>query len=255
MNNEAIKPPKSAFRTLLRYELILAKRTPYSIVLGLAFPVILLIIFGSIPALHQKQAALGNMSYFAVSVPVLIGFAATSTAFMSLPTTLVSYREQGILRRMSTTPVPPMWLLAAQVLVNMGVALFGLILLVVVGISAYGLNTPKNMPGFIVGSILTLTSVFAVGLWLAAIARSNTSSKAIGGILFYIVLFFGGLWVPRESMPPTLLTISNWTPLGASVAAIQNSFQGTFPTWQALECLAGYSIIFFYLAVRYFNWE
>src|SRR6266536_3009343 len=44
------------------------------------------------------------------------------------------------------------------------------------------------------------------------------------------LLFFGGLWFPRERMPPVLQHISEWSPLGASVHALQDSMQGTFPS-------------------------
>jgi ABC-2 type transport system permease protein len=48
-------------------------------------------------------------------------------------------------------------------------------------------------------------------------------AQGIGGLLFFALMFFGGIWLPRPMMPDVLLNISNWTPLDASVAAIQNA--------------------------------
>ncbi len=42
---------------------------------------------------------------------------------ISLPAALVSYRDQGILRRLSTTPVPPSWVLAGQLVINSCIAM------------------------------------------------------------------------------------------------------------------------------------
>jgi ABC-2 type transport system permease protein len=69
------------------------------------------------------------------------------------------------------------------------------------------------------------------------------------------LLFFAGLWFPRERMPPVLQHISEWSPLGASVHALQDSMQGTFPSAQSLLVLAGWAVVFGFLAVRFFRWE
>ena len=69
------------------------------------------------------------------------------------------------------------------------------------------------------------------------------------------LMFFGGIWLPRPLMPAILLNIGNWMPLGSSVTAIQNSMQGTLPSLQSILILIAYTVVFGYLAVRYFKWE
>ncbi len=56
-------------------------------------------------------------------------------------------------------------------------------------------------------------------------------------------------------MPGALRGISNFTPLGASVAAIQDSMQGQFPPAAPLLVLAGYALVFAFVARRFFRWE
>ena len=68
-------------------------------------------------------------------------------------------------------------------------------------------------------------------------------------------MFFAGLRAPQQIMPPVLRDISDYTPLGASVQAIQDSVQGTFPPAAALLTMAAYTIMFGYLAARTFRWE
>jgi len=46
-------------------------------------------------------------------------------------------------------------------------------------------------------------------------------ADAIGQLLLYPFLFSAGLYFPRHSMPPVLRQISEWSPLGASVHALQ----------------------------------
>lgn len=49
--------------------------------------------------------------------------------------------------------------------------------------------------------------------------------------------------------------IGDWTPSGAAVHALQDSMLGTFPSAQLLLVLAGWAVMFGFLAVRFFRWE
>jgi ABC-2 type transport system permease protein len=69
------------------------------------------------------------------------------------------------------------------------------------------------------------------------------------------VVFFSGMWLPRELMPGILVGISNFTPFGASAEAMQDSMQGQFPPAEPLLVLAGYALVFGFVAVRFFRWE
>jgi ABC-2 type transport system permease protein len=255
MNNTRIRTPRAAFGKLLLNESRLAWRIPIGIGTGLGLPLALLIVFGSIPALRQGSSDLGGFSYFALSFPILIVLTVLTLSVMLLPRSLIKCRETGILRRLSVTPVPPSWLLAAQIVINLAIVVVGIIILTAAGVAAFSLGLPKNIPGFLLADLLTVTSLFAVGLYIAAIIRSDAVAQAIGAFLFFALMFFGGIWLPRPLMPAVLLNISNWMPLGASVDAIQRSMQGLFPSFQSILVLTAYALVFGYLAVRFFRWE
>ncbi len=246
---------RSAFTKLLQSEAKIAWRLPIGLILGLAAPVFVLVIFGAIPGMNKPEAKLGGLSYFGVYFPILIAFSVAILALISLPTHLATYREQGILRRISTTPLPPTWMLAAQVVINLALAIVALGIIVAVGTSAYGLGVPKQRAGFVLSLLLTVATMFALGLWVSAIARSAAAASGIGQLILYPSLFFAGLWWPREAMTPVFRDIGDWTPLGAAVQAMQSSIRGAFPSAQSLLVMAAYAVLFSFLAVRYFRWE
>ncbi|MBV9849457.1 MAG: ABC transporter permease [Armatimonadetes bacterium] len=255
MSGPSPRPPRAAFGKLLLNEARMAWRVPFGLLLGLGFPLLLLVIFGSSPKLTRPIPGLGGQSYFQASFPVLVGWTILALSCLVLPQTLVRYREMGVLRRLSVTPVPPTWLLAAQVVLNIGLAAVGMALLLIVGRAAFGLALPKDIPGFWLVILLTITALFAIGLCMASVISNSAAARAIGGLFFYAMLFFAGLWVPREMMSMPLREISDWTPLGASMAGIQNAMTGSFPPLQSLLLLAADAVVFGYLAVHYFRWE
>jgi ABC-2 type transport system ATP-binding protein len=248
--------PRPAFGALVASEWRLSRRTPIGLVWGLGLPLLLLAVFGSLPTFNQPQAKFGGLTFFELYQPTLVAMALALLALVALPTALASYRENRTLKRMETTPVPPSWVLGAQLVVNLGIALVGLVVIVVGGSVVFQSHPPTQAPGFLLSVVLAVAAMFAMGLWIAAIARSARAASAVGALLFYPSAFFAGLWVPVQSMAPTLRTISHLTPLGAAVQAMQSSMLlGRVPSAEALLVMAGWTAVCGVASVRLFRWE
>jgi ABC-2 type transport system permease protein len=102
---------------------------------------------------------------------------------------------------------------------------------------------------------LAITGLFPIGLVIAAMARTANGASVIGRLAFFPLMFFAGLWLPRAAMPGVLVDISNYTPLGAAVEAIQDSMLQGFPPAAPLLVLAAYAVVSGFLARRFFRWE
>jgi ABC-2 type transport system permease protein len=246
---------RAAFGKIVLNEARLAWRRPVGLIGGVGLPVLLLVIFGEIPVFREPSASLGGLTPFDIYLPVLSVFGLAMLAMMGLPIPLVTYRELGVLRRLSTTPVPPAWLLAAQGVVQLCVALSGLGVIIGAGVTVFGAAAPKNPGGFALSVALSVAGLFPIGLVVAAIARTANGASVIGRLAFFPMMFFAGLWLPRELMPTVLLDISNYTPLGAAVEAMQNSMLGGSLPVAPLLVLAAYAVVFGFLARRFFRWE
>lgn len=187
-------------------------------------------------------------------LPVIIVFSIAGLGLIVMPQALATYREQGILRRLSTTPVPPAWVLGAQLVVNVFLIVIALLFLLVVSALAFGVAAPKSPAALALAMLFSIAAIFAIGLVVAAISRGATMAQAIGAGLFIPLLFFGSLWLPRAAMPIVLRDVSNLTPLAAA-DAIQSAMQTGFPPVTSLLVLVAYAVVFWSLAVRLFRWE
>jgi ABC-2 type transport system permease protein len=247
--------PRSAFGKLLTAEAKFQWRVPYGLVFALGVPVMLVMIFGLIPSANTPEESMDGLTVFGVFFPSLLTFAIAILALIFLPTHLADYRQQGILRRLGTTPVPRAWMLAAQVAVNLALAVAALAVLVLAGTVGFGLGAPRHPGGFVLALVLSIAALFAIGLWIAAVARTQNAAQGIGQLLWWPMLFFGGMLFPRPAMPTILREIAEWSPSGAAVRAIEDSMFNGFPSAQLLLVLAGWALAFGFLAVRFFRWE
>jgi ABC-2 type transport system permease protein len=246
---------RAAFGQVVLNETRLTWRRPVGLIAGVALPLLLLIIFGNLTPFKQHLAAFGGGTIFDAYVPILTAFALAMLALLGLPLALANYRELGVLRRLSTTPVPPSWVLAAQAVVQGCIAVTTVIVIMVVSMVAFGVPAPKSPAGLVVSVLVAIAGLAGIGLLIAAVAKTSTGASVIGRVAFFPLMFFAGLWLPRAEMPTVLFDISNYTPLGAAVQAIQASMQTGFPPAAPLLVLAGYGVVFGYLARRFFRWE
>lgn len=248
-------PTSGPGRILLRTELRLFLREPVTLFWGIAFPVILLAIVGAVPSSREPEADFGGLRFVDVYLPVMLAFVLAMLSLSALPSLLAGYREQGVLRRLSTTPVPPSRVLAAQLAIHAGVAVLAMALLLVVGRVAFDVALPQQPLGFLIAVVLATTSVLAIGLFAAALAPTTKIANGIGMLLFFPMMFFAGLWLPRDAMPSSLAQISDATPLGAAVQALQDSTQGDWPSLLHLGVMAAWAIALGVAATRLFRWE
>jgi ABC-2 type transport system permease protein len=230
-------------------------RDPTGWFFALAFPPLLLVILGSVPAFREPDAGLGGLRVIDLYVPILVGFVLAMLAISVFPNYLATYREKGILRRLSVTPVQPSRLLQAQLAMGLAMALGAVVLVMGIGAVVFGTALPAQPLGFLVAVGLAAGALYAVGLLVAAVAPTGKAAAGIGTVLWLPIMFFAGLWVPREAMPDTLNRIGDFTPLGAGVQAMQDAWNGSWPDSLHLAVMAAFAIGASLAAARLFRWE
>jgi ABC-2 type transport system permease protein len=245
----------AAFGNMVLNEARLAWRQPAGMIAGAGIALLLLVIFGEIPVFRKPSPSLGGYSPFDIYIPILMSFSIAMIAFTYLPGPLVSYRELGILRRLSTTPVPVYWVLAAQIVVQTCFMVVTLALVVIVSIVFFGISAPMSPAGMVLALALCMAALFAIGLTIAALARTSGAARGLMAAALYPMMFFSGLYYPVQLMPAVIQDISNYTPLGAAVQAISDSWVGQFPPAQPLLVLVAYALVFGFVAKRFFRWE
>ncbi len=239
---------------LLKVQAKLSFREPYALGLGVGLPTILLIVFGAISNQVPGNVAGSGLTVIDLYVPTLMVISFIAIA-ISLPNTLVRDREIGWLRRISTTPAHPSRLLAAQLILDLVLAAVAIIILIAGGTAIFGAPLTVNIPYFILSLILAIAEIFSLGLIVASLAPTQTIASAVGGVLFFGLLFLSGLWIQPIQAGGVLKEIMWYSPSGAAVRAILYSVFHATPPVPTLLTLAGYAVLFGYVAVRYFRWE
>ncbi|MDF2709663.1 MAG: transporter permease [Nonomuraea muscovyensis] len=243
-------------KKLLLVETKLYLRDGGTVVFSLVLPVLLLLVIGSIPAMSQPDPAFGGERLIDTQLPAMMTLLALLTlAFTVLPAVLTTYREQGVLRRMSTTPVHPGRMLATQLLINLALGTVAVVLLVVSGRLVLGTSMPRQPVGFVLVFLLGTAALLAMGLVIAALARTGKAAPLVGTSVMFPLMFVAGMWFPREVMPDALRAVSDFSVAGPFAQALRDTWAGGWPEPLHLGVMVGGLVLFGGLAVRLFRWE
>src|SRR5947208_13235434 len=208
------------FAEVLKVEGKLALREPTGLAIGSGFPIILLVVFGLIGKAVPGNVAGTGLTVLDIYVPIIMVVGLISLGISSLPVTLVRYREMGWLRRVSTTPTPPSRLLAAQLTLNLLLALATILIVIFGSELVFGATFDVGIPYFVLSIVLSISVMFSLGLVVAALAPSQTIASGLSGGLFFLSLFLSGLWIQPATVGGPLATIIYFSLFGAASQAL-----------------------------------
>lgn len=245
---------RGPFAELLMVEGRLALRAPYGLGAGIVFPAVLLLLFGEIGIAVPGNVGNSGFTVLELYIPTIIVIAFTGIAVAALPIPLVRDRETGWLRRVSTTPVGPSRVLAAQLVLNLVFALVGIVVVLLGSVVVFGTTLSAGIY-FVISTALAIVEIFLLGLVVAATAPSQTAQSALSGVLMFAMMFLSGLWVQPAQVGGPLQTIMYYSPSGAAARAMLDSVFGITPPLTAIATMVVYAVIFAGVAIRYFRWE
>ncbi len=231
-------------------------REPIGVFFTLAFPVLLLFLFGSIYG-NVPTDLFGGRGTIDVSVPAYTAMIIGTAGLMSLPISISSYREKGILRRFRATPLRAEAILIAQMLVVFSVTVLGMAVLVIAGRLVYGLRFQGNALSVALAFALGCLSFYALGFLLAGLLPTARSTQIVAMALFYPMLFLSGAGLPRELLPEGIRRFSLVLPLTHVTTLLRGMWSGEpwSAHWLEVGVLLAILLVGTLLSARVFRWE
>lgn len=231
-------------------------REPVGAFFTLVFPLMMLLLFGSIYG-NTPTPMFNGYGTIDISVPAYTGMIIATTGLMGLTITMATYRENGILRRLQTTPISPLVVLAAQVIVLFLMTALGMVLLIIAGKLVYHMRFEGNALNVLVGFILGSFSFFALGFILAGVMPTARTAQVVGMVLLYPMLFLSGAGFPRELLPEAIKKVSSFLPLTYVVNLLRGLWIGE--TWSQhtteVFVLLAIIVVGVLISIKTFRWE
>ena len=231
-------------------------REPMATFFTIAFAPLMLVLFGLIYG-NEPDPDLGGQGAMDVTVPAYIALVIVSVGLIAVPIQTSTYRELGILRRYRATPMRPLTFLIADVAAYYLMTLTGTVLLIAVGMAAFGVRMEGSLLAVLAGFTLSALAFFALGYLVASVAPSARVAQTAGMLLAYPMMFLSGASLPLELLPPGLRTLADFIPLTYVVKLMRGLWYGE--PWADLRfdvlVLSVVLVAATALSVRFFRWQ
>jgi len=244
------------FPQMVWINLKLYLREPIAAFTTLAFPPLLVVIFGAMYG-NQPTPMFGGFGSMDVTMPAYTGLILASVGFLGVPIIISGYRESGVLRRFRATPMQPLTYILADVVTNLFMVLLGMVALVAVGWLLYRVRFEGEVFAVLAAVILSGLALFAVGYVIGSLAPSVRTALVIGMVVFYPMTFLSGAAIPLEVLPETIQRVAQFLPLTYAVRLLRGLWLGGAWSDYLLEAvvLGGVLAVSALLAARLFRWE
>ena len=171
---------------------------------------------------------------------------------------LVAMRVQGVLKRLSATPLPRLTLLASYVSFRLTIALFQTALCVLIGRYAFAVAMVGSWWAFAGWIFLGTLTFLSIGFFMAAVSRNEESCIAIGNIVNLPMILLSGTFFPVNHLSRVFDYILPFVPLNYLSDALRVTMVDAIPLHRPLTdalVLAGWIVAMTALAVRFFSWD
>lgn len=207
--------------------------------------------------LQEEPTSTRHISYLDFLVPGILGMGVMSYSIMGVATSLVTYHEKRILRRIQVTPLPVAAFVIAQVgaFLVISVLQTGVILGtgVLVGAHLSG-NFVWAIPITLMGNIVFLN----LGIVVAAASKTVAAASGMGNAISLPMMFLSGVFFPTEQLPPFVEKLVQFLPLTPLLHALRTVLldnESILHTGGDLALIGAWALAMVLLASRLFKLE
>jgi ABC-2 type transport system permease protein len=243
----------------VRYEQLNFWRNPASAFFAIILPIIFLVIFGIIFGSSNTVVGGHRISYNDYYVPALVAFGMLGACFTNIAVSLSIRRDDGVLKRLRGTPLPPWAFIAgvigSSVVVSVVLAAFTTLF----GIVAYHITAPQHVAALVLALAVGAMAFCALGLAMTVVIPNADAAPAVVNAVLLPLVFISGTFFPIDQSL-VLAKVATYFPVRHLIDAIYLSFDPAHTSasgidWNDYLVMALWGVAGLLIAVRTFRWE
>ena len=234
-------------------------RNPASAFFAFLFPIIFLVVFATIFKDSSAEVNHVKVNYDDYYIPALSAFGVIGACFTNIAASLSIRRDDGILKRLRGTPLPPWAFLAGVVGSSVIVSLLLVLLTVGFGVLVYQVHVPNHIGPLVLTLAVGSMTFCALGLAMTVVIPNAEAAPAIVNAVLLPLVFISGTFFSID--PASVVTkIAEYFPVKHFINAMVNAFDPAHLSSSGfsrndLLIMAAWGVAGIMVAVRRFRWE
>ncbi len=234
-----------------RFENLAFWRNPAAAFFTFAFPLLFMVIL---------NVLLGGQNLARFYTPSIIVFSVVTATYTNLAMSVSLARDDGILKRLRSTPLPTWSYLVGRMLHAAWVSLLLIVIVAAFGAVFYGVQVPwAQLPALLVTLLVAAAAFCALGLAVATLVPNADAAPAVVNASILPLFFISNVYFPLDGAPQWVDTVSSLFPVrhfaDAMIRIADPNSVGPGFSPSDLGVIAIWGVVGLLLAARFFSWE
>jgi ABC-2 type transport system permease protein len=235
-----------------------------AVVFTFAFPILLLLIFGSV----FSDDITPGVSFSQYFVAGMIASGLLTTSFHSLAIWIAQERDDGTLKRLAGTPMPRPSYFLGKVILVLVTSLAQVAILVATGALLFDLELPTQASRWLTFAwvaVLGTTACTLLGIAFSSVPRSGRAAPAVVTPIVIVLQFISGVFFVFSALPGWMQQVASvfplrWMTQGMRSVFLPDTFQaneavGAWELDRVALILGAWVVVGLALCLRTFRWK
>jgi len=250
------RPPAVLALGQIRYQLMLLLRSPLGFFLSIVFPLLLLICLKVI----TPAQPVGGLPYAQWLTPAMCAFCLLNACYVTVITSVVLAREEGVLKRLRGTPLPAWTYLAGRSGSALVTSVIASGVIIATGVALFGVSIVWHALGyFAAAAVLGIVCFFLLGAAVATVVPKSETALPIAFGTMLPLAFISDVFFSVTHPPAWLHDLASAFPVAPIARAMEDSFNPATQSWpmpaSGLLVVLGWSAAAIVVIALAFRWE
>jgi ABC-2 type transport system permease protein len=241
------------------YQLRYFLRVPVALFFTLVLPLVMLVLFNALFGDGVVETGQGRFAASQFYTSGLAAYTAVGATYSNLGNMVPIRRDEGVLKRWRSTPLPTWAYIAGLIASSIVIALAGAIMMLTMGVVFYDLAIEwVKMPAALLTFGVGVGSFAALGMALVSVIKTASSSAAVVNATILPLAFISDVFVATRP-DGFLAKFAGVFPLKPFVNAFQNCFNPVVDApglaFDKLAVVAAWGAVGLVIAIKKFSWE
>lgn len=197
-----------------------------------------------------------SLTYFDFVLMGMIGLALMNSSIQGIAINMARYREEKILKRITTTPLKSWKFVFAEVLSRLVLNALQISLVLIIGIYGFNAQIPGSIGLVAVLSLLGGVLFQSIGFAVSSIAKTVDAAQGMSVAISIPMMFLAGVFFPIDQLPKWLFSIVQYLPLAPLLKMIrQVGLENTSPLINPfnIELVLGWIVVMLFVSIMRFR--
>ena len=172
-------------------------------------------------SVDEEKTNSRELTYFDFVLMGLIGLALMNASIQGIAITMANYREDKILKRITTTPLPSWKFVSAEVLSRLVLNVVQVSLILAIGVYFFHAHLYGNILLIYLFALLGGLLFQSIGFLVASVTKTTDAAQGMSIAITIPMMFLAGVFFPIDSLPKWLFGVVQYLPLAPLLRMIR----------------------------------